>query len=127
MLIASALGLLLAFFLIAKLAQTPWFYTTFGFEATGNIAPALLLFSLLSSVVTFWFSPLFNLVSRKFEYQADSYAAETMHEIKSLIGALRKLNEKNLSNLTPHPLYSGFYYSHPTLIERERSLNYSNP
>ena len=39
-----------------------------------------------------------------------------------LIGALRKLNEKNLSNLTPHPLYSGFYYSHPTLLERERAL-----
>jgi STE24 endopeptidase len=39
-----------------------------------------------------------------------------------LIGALRKLNEKNLSNLTPHSLYSGFYYSHPTLLERERAL-----
>ena len=37
-------------------------------------------------------------------------------------GALRKLNEKNLSNLTPHPLYSSFYYSHPTLLERERAL-----
>ena len=41
---------------------------------------------------------------------------------QSLIGALRKLNEKNLSNLTPHPLYSGFYYSHPTLLEREQAL-----
>jgi STE24 endopeptidase len=39
-----------------------------------------------------------------------------------MIGALRKLSEKNLSNLTPHPLYSGFYYSHPTLLERERAL-----
>jgi STE24 endopeptidase len=126
MLVASALGLLLAFFLIAKLAQAPWFYTTFGFAPTGNIAPALLLFSLLSSVVTFWFSPLFNQVSRKFEYQADGYAAAIMQETDSLIGALRKLNEKNLSNLTPHRLYSGFYYSHPTLIERERSLNAGN-
>jgi STE24 endopeptidase len=35
---------------------------------------------------------------------------------------LRKLSEKNLSNLTPHPLYSGFYYSHPTLLEREHAL-----
>jgi STE24 endopeptidase len=40
----------------------------------------------------------------------------------SLIGALRKLNEKNLSNLTPHPFYSGFYHSHPTLLEREQAL-----
>ena len=45
-----------------------------------------------------------------------------MAEPRSLIGALRKLNEKNLSNLTPHPLYSGFYYSHPTLLEREQAL-----
>jgi STE24 endopeptidase len=42
---------------------------------------------------------------------------------QSLIQALRKLSEKNLSNLTPHPLYSGFYYSHPTLLERERALH----
>jgi STE24 endopeptidase len=45
-----------------------------------------------------------------------------MGEAQSPIQALRKLSEKNLSNLTPHPLYSGFYYSHPTLPERERAL-----
>ncbi len=121
MLVGSAIGLLVAFFLIALLARQPWFYTAFGFQSD-SIAPALLLFSLLSSVVTFWFSPLFNIISRKFEYQADAYAAKMMLESDSLIGALRKLNEKNLSNLTPHPLYSGFYYSHPTLLERERAL-----
>jgi len=121
MLLLSAAGLLFAFFIIAKLAGQPWFYRAFGFEP-GSIVPALLLFSLLSGAVTFWFSPLFNLLSRRFEYQADSYAAHTMSEPDSLIGALRKLNEKNLSNLTPHPLYSGFYYSHPTLLERERAL-----
>jgi STE24 endopeptidase len=121
MLIGSALGLLVAFFAIAQFANQPWFYRAFGFEP-GSIVPALLLFSLLSSVVTFWFTPLFNLLSRKFEYEADAYASRTMSEPHSLIAALRKLNEKNLSNLTPHPLYSGFYYSHPTLLERERAL-----
>ena len=45
-----------------------------------------------------------------------------MNETHSLIGALRKLNEKNLSNLTPHPIYSSFYYSHPALLEREQAL-----
>jgi STE24 endopeptidase len=45
-----------------------------------------------------------------------------MCEAQSLVQALRKLTEKNLSNLTPHPLYSGFYYSHPTLLEREHAL-----
>jgi STE24 endopeptidase len=82
----------------------------------------LLLFGLLSGVITFWFSPLAHWWSRRYEYQADAFAAEVMNEPRSLIGALRKLNEKNLSNLTPHPLYSGFYYSHPTLLEREQAL-----
>ena len=45
-----------------------------------------------------------------------------MGEAQSMVRALRKLSEKNLSNLTPHLLYSGFYYSHPTLLERERAL-----
>ncbi|MGZ8939893.1 MAG: M48 family metallopeptidase, partial [Limisphaerales bacterium] len=121
MLIGSALGLLVAFFTIAQLAKQPWFYRAFGFEP-GSIVPALLLFSLLSGVVTFWFTPLFNLLSRKFEYEADAYAAGIMSAPEPLISALRKLNEKNLSNLTPHPLYSGFYYSHPTLLEREQAL-----
>jgi STE24 endopeptidase len=121
MLAGSAAGLLAAFFAIAQLAKQEWFYRAFGFEP-GSIVPALLLFSLLSGAVTFWFAPLFNLLSRKFEYEADAYAAETMREAESLVGALRKLTEKNLSNLTPHPIYSGFYYSHPTLLERERAL-----
>ncbi|MBO0695535.1 MAG: M48 family metalloprotease, partial [Verrucomicrobia bacterium] len=59
---------------------------------------------------------------RRFEYQADAFARATMGEEESLIQALRKLSEKNLSNLNPHPLYSAFYYSHPTLLERERAL-----
>jgi len=86
------------------------------------LAPALLLFGLLAGVFTFWLSPLLHAWSRRYEYQADAFAAKTMDEPRSLIAALRKLNEKNLSNLTPHPIYSGFYYSHPTLMERERAL-----
>ena len=82
----------------------------------------MLLFGLLAGTVTFWFSPLMHWWSRRHEYQADAFAALVMSETQSLIGALRKLNEKNLSNLTPHPLYSGFYYSHPTLLEREQAL-----
>jgi STE24 endopeptidase len=121
MLAWSALTSLVAFYLIALLAKQDWFYHGFGFTSDG-IAPALLLFSLLAGVATFWFSPLAHWTSRRHEYEADAYAARTMNEPVSLIGALRKLNEKNLSNLTPHPFYSGFYYSHPTLLEREQAL-----
>ena len=121
MLAWSAVSMLAAFYLVALLARQDWFYRGFGFEP-GSIVPAFLLFALLSGAVTFWFSPVMHWWSRKHEYEADAYAAQTMKERGSLIGALRKLNEKNLSNLTPHPFYSGFYYSHPTLVEREQAL-----
>jgi STE24 endopeptidase len=121
MLAFSALTSLAAFYAIAVLAQQEWFYRAFGFEP-GNIAPALLLFGLTAGLVTFWFSPLAHWWSRRYEYQADAFAAAAMREPASLIRALRKLSEKNLSNLTPHPFYSGFYYSHPTLLEREQAL-----
>jgi len=122
MLAWSAASLFIGFYVVAWIANQAWFYQAFGF-GTGARAPAFLLFGLLSGVVTFWFAPLQNLWSRRYEYQADAFAAGTMGESRSMVGALRKLNEKNLSNLTPHPLYSGFYYSHPTLLEREQALS----
>jgi len=117
----SLAGSLLGFYLVAVLAKAGWFLRGFGF-APGDLVPALLLISLLAGVVTFWLSPVFHLLSRRYEYEADAYAAGLIKEHQPLIGALRKLNEKNLSNLTPHPFYSGFYYSHPTLLEREAAL-----
>ena len=123
----SVVSLLVAFAAIAWLARQEWFYRAFGFQPQNSfspaaIVPAMLLLALLVGTISFWLSPLINMWSRKFEYEADAFARRTMDEAESLIGALRKLNEKNLSNLTPHPLYSGFYYSHPTLLERERAL-----
>lgn len=121
MLVMSAAGTLVAFAAIAWLARQEWFASAFGFHS-GGIAPVLLLFGLLAGAVMFWLSPLTHFLSRRYEYEADAYAKAVVGEAAPLIGALRKLNEKNLSNLTPHPIYSGFYYSHPTLLERERAL-----
>jgi STE24 endopeptidase len=121
MLLASAMGSLVGFYVLSLLVKQEWFYTTFHFQP-GNVAAALLLFGLLSNLVTFWFSPIVHAWSRRYEYQADAFAAAVMNETKPLTAALRKLSEKNLSNLTPHPVYSGFYYSHPTLLEREQAL-----
>jgi len=123
----SIAGVVMAFAAIAWLARQQWFYRAFGFEhqigfAAANVVPAMLLFTLLAGTITFWVSPLIHIWSRRFEYQADTFAGATMGETRSLIQALRKLSQKNLSNLTPHPLYSSFYYSHPTLLERERAL-----
>src|SRR6266480_2486879 len=123
----SIAGVLVAFAAIAWLARQQSFYHAFGFEHQGNFAaanvvPAMLLFALLAGAITFWVSPFIHIWSRRFEYEADAFAHAAMGEAQSFIRALRKLSEKNLSNLTPHPLYSRFYYSHPTLLERERAL-----
>jgi len=125
MLLWSALISLATFYLLAVLARQEWFYRIFGF-APGPVAPALLIFSLLAGTISFWLAPLASCWSRRFEYQADAFASTAMGDSGPLVTALRKLNEKNLSNLTPHPVYSGFYYSHPTLLERERALKELN-
>jgi STE24 endopeptidase len=121
MIAVSAITLLGSFGALAWLLQADWFLAGFGFPA-GELAPALLLFALLSGVVTFWFSPLSNIMSRKHEYEADAFARDAMGRPEPLTSALRKLASENLSNMTPHPWFSGFYYSHPTLVEREKAL-----
>jgi STE24 endopeptidase len=123
----SIVGVLTGFAAVAWLARQQWFYRAFGFEyhadfAAANVVPAMLLFALLAGTIGFWFSPLVHMWSRRFEYEADAFARATMGDAQPLVQALRKLSEKNLSNLAPHPLYSRFYYSHPTLVERERAL-----
>src|SRR5205809_1183502 len=123
----SFAGVFVAFAVIAWLARQQWLYRAFGFEYRGgfaatNVVPAMLLFALLAGTISFWVSPFVHIWSRHFEYEADAFARTAMGEAQSLIQALRKLSEKNLSNLTPHPCYSRFYYSHPTLLERERAL-----
>jgi STE24 endopeptidase len=123
----SVAGVFIGFAAVAWLARQEWFYRVFGFEyhasfEAANVVPAMLLFGLLAGTISFWLSPLVHLWSRRFEYEADAFARASMGKAQPLIQALRKLTEKNLSNLTPHPLYSTFYYSHPTLLERERAL-----
>lgn len=120
----SAVTLFLSFAVIGYLAQQAWFVESFGFSwQEGQLAPVLLLFGLLSGLVTFWVGPLSNLMSRRHEYQADAFARDALDgDADAMVEALHTLSGKNLSNLTPHPVYSGFYYSHPTLLEREQSL-----
>ena len=117
----SAAMMLAGFAVMAWLIRATWFNAAFGYPA-GAIAPSFLLFALLSGLVMFWLSPLMNRLSRKYEFEADAFAREAMAGPAALVGALRKLTQKNLGNLTPHPWFSAFFYSHPTLVERERAL-----
>ena len=121
MILMSALGLLAGFLVIHTLSYAPWFSGAFGFEG-GGPAVTLLLCALLSGPVLFWLHPLLNGGSRAREFEADAYAARWTEGSAPLIGALIQLNESNLSQLTPHPWYRRFYYSHPTLAERVRAL-----
>jgi len=120
----SGVMTLAMFALLGYLASAIWFVEAFNFsgEGTTQIVPVFLLMMLLSGLVTFWLSPLSSLWSRKHEYEADAFARDAMNSAEPLIHALRKLHKENLSNLTPHPAYSKFHYSHPTLLEREGAL-----
>ena len=81
----------------------------------------ILAFTLLYSPLALIFSIFMNIVSRKNEYEADEFAKET-YNAASLIAALKKLSADNLSNLTPHPAYVFFHYSHPPLLKRLDAL-----
>jgi STE24 endopeptidase len=124
MMAVAAISSLGMFAVLGWLASADWFVQAFHFGASaqGQIVPVLLLFMLLSGIVTFWLSPLTSRLSRKHEYQADAFARDALSSYAPLSQALRKLHKENLSNLTPHPTYSRFHYSHPTLVEREASL-----
>ncbi|WP_045213574.1 M48 family metallopeptidase [Desulfonatronovibrio magnus] len=121
--LALSAGMSLAgLWVLNLLLNAPFFIQAFGFDPDhAGPGPALLLFGLLSGLFTFWLSPLFSMLSRKHEYESDRFAREHTGS-EPMSQALLKLSEKNLSNLTPHPLYSGFYYSHPTLFERIKAL-----
>lgn len=81
----------------------------------------LLAFGLLLSPVSFFTGIISNILSRKFEFQADAYARK-YYSGEKLIKALVKLSVNNLSNLMPHPAYVFFHYSHPPLLRRMKAL-----
>lgn len=83
---------------------------------------SLIAFGILYSPISMIVGIFMNIFSRYNEYQADEYAAINYYK-EHLISGLKKLSIKNLSNLTPHPLYVFFHYSHPTLLQRIKALN----
>ncbi len=106
--------------LLGSLIDAPWFYEGLGMASHGT-APALVLFSLVIPVFTFPLSPLMSAFSRRHEYEADAYAAQQTRA-GDLIAALVKLYRDNAATLTPDPLYSTFYDSHPPAAARIAQL-----
>ncbi len=101
--------------LLGQLIDQPWFYAALNVGAsvdTMGTAMALILFSLVLPVFSFPFSPLFSWLSRRHEFEADAYASHQASR-DDLITALVKLYRDNAATLTPDPLHSLFYDSHP--------------
>ena len=96
---------------LGQLMTADWFYRGLG-VSTQNTALALILFFLVVPVFTFLLTPLSSLLSRRHEFEADRYAAEHA-SASELTNALVKLYEDNAATLTPDPLHSLFYDSHP--------------
>ncbi len=114
-LILSFVASLAVLALLGWLITQTWFYTGLGVtpSVTGsNHGAALVLFALVLPVFTFVFAPITSLLSRKHEFEADAFAARHASAI-DLVSALVKLYQDNASTLTPDPLHSAFYDSHP--------------
>ena len=101
---------------LGVLTRQPWFYQGLGM-ATATPAVALLLFMLVVGEFTFFLQPLLSLFSRKNEYEADRYAAQFANPAE-LAQALVKLYRDNSATLTPDPLHSAYYDSHPPAAMR---------
>ena len=105
--------------LLGYLMQQDWFYQGLGVSVSSvpSTATALLLFFLVMPAFTFLFQPMASLYSRKHEFEADEYAAHNA-SATDLMRALVKLYQDNAATLTPDPLHSAFYDSHPPALMR---------
>jgi STE24 endopeptidase len=114
-------GSLLGLWVLSLLLPWAPLYAAFGFAAPSHHA-ALALLALGGGAFTFPLGPLGAWLSRRNEYAADAYAARLTGRPEALGAALLRLHDENLANLAPHPWYSRYHYSHPTLPERLAAL-----
>lgn len=122
--IISSFAVSLVFlWILGYLMEQNWFYQGLGVQVADipNMAMALLLFFLVTPVFTFLLHPLTSIYSRKHEFEADEYAAQHA-SADDLIRSLVKLYQDNAATLTPDPLHSTFYDSHPPAAIRVAKL-----
>jgi len=108
-------------FLLSRFLQSEGLFAAFRVDAP-SVYGALTFFGLLYAPVSLALSVLMHWVSRRNEYAADRFAAESTGSPEAMVTALKKLSRDNLSNLTPHPLAVWLRYSHPPVLERIRAL-----
>lgn len=113
---------LLAIYISFRVLQTDFLTDLFQIKHNTFFAKIVIL-SFIGAIVSFPLIPLSSYISRRFEREADRFACELIENAEGMIGALIKLSKDNLSNLHPHPLYATFYYSHPPVVERIKTLH----
>jgi STE24 endopeptidase len=121
MLVATSIMTLISLGVLGWLIEQSWFFQGLGVSEPSNAA-ALLLFMLVSPVFTFFIQPISAFFQRKFEFEADDFAANNA-KAAMLISGLVKLYRENANTLTPDPLYSAFHYSHPPAAIRIAHLD----
>jgi len=109
------------FYLLSLFLDSKGLFDAFGMEHM-SVYAGLVFFTLLYTPISMVLGVVGNYLSRKYEFEADAFAAETTNNPGAMISALKKLSANNLSNLTPHPLVVWLEYSHPPVLERVRVL-----
>ncbi len=118
-LIFGTVSSFLTFFIISILYKNS--LSWFDFESINQIA-ALPLLSLWAMIIGLIQSPIGNILSRKYEYEADRYAIESTLKTESFINTLNKLTDQNLGDREPHPFIEWFFYSHPSIKNRVNAI-----
>ncbi len=117
----SVLQMGFVFYLLSLFISNENLFTAFYVEKM-SIHAGLVFFGMLYSPIDLFLSVFFQISSRKDEYEADRFAAQTLDDPNPMVTALKKLSAHNLSNLNPHPFYVFLNYSHPPVMERIKAI-----
>ena len=119
--IISILHMGLMFYLLSIFLSHQGLFEAFYMENM-SVYVGLIFFGMLYTPIEMILSVIMQIFSRKNEYEADRFAAETTAESENMISALKKLSRDNLTNLTPHPVYVFLNYSHPPVLKRIEAI-----
>ena len=119
-LISSLVFGFLGFYILNEIFKSDNFFIAHGLENL-TVYSKFLMFYLVIGSYTFFTKPITSALSRKREFEADDFSFQ-FTDGEHMISGLLKLTKDNASNLTPDPLYSSYYYSHPPIVERVASI-----
>lgn len=119
--IMSFINTIIIFFLLSLFVGNEGLFAAFKMQNI-SVYGALIFFVFLYTPISMFLSVIQNIISRKYEYEADRYSVTTYKNPEAMIEALKKLSVDNLSNLTPHKMKVFMEYSHPTVLERIEAI-----